>query len=192
MRGGVAIGTIGILRPEVGAFTDREIALLKTFADQAVIAIENVRLFSETKEALERQTATSEILRVISSSPTDVQPVLDAVAEHSARICGAMFTSVYRFDGELIHMGAHHNYPPAALQRSRQFFPTRPNRQLFSARAILERAVIHVPDVERDEHVAQDFLREVGFRSVLSVPMLRDGNPIGAITVWRAGSRPLH
>jgi GAF domain-containing protein len=142
-------------------------------------------------ESLEQQTATSEILRVISSSPTDVQPVLDAVAEHSTRLCGALFASVYQFDGELIHMGANYNYPPLALERSRQFFPTRPNRQLFTARAILERAVVHVPDVERDdEYAVQDFLREVGFRSVLSVPMLRDGNPIGAITVWRAEVGP--
>ena len=142
-------------------------------------------------ESLEREQATAEILRVISSSPTDVQPVLDAVAEHSARLCGALFASVYQFDGELIHRGANYNYPPLALERSRQFFPTRPNRQLFTARAILERAVVHVPDVQRDnEYAVPDFLREVGCRSVLSVPMLRDGNPIGAITVWRAEVGP--
>ena len=142
-------------------------------------------------EALEQQTATSEILRVISSSPTDVQPVLDAVAEHSARLCGALFASVYRFDGELIHMEAHHNYPPLALKRSRELFPARPDRQLFTARAILERGVVHVPDVDRDsEFVGHDFSRDVGFRSVLSVPMLRDSNPIGAITVWRAEVGP--
>jgi GAF domain-containing protein len=187
------VGQIGLSHRAVGAFTDGHVELLKTFADQAVIAIENVRLFTELQtrnrelsEALEQQTATGEILRVISSSPTDVQPILDTIAEHSARLCGALFSSVYRFDGELIHMGAHHNYPPLALERSNQFFPARPSRKFFTARAILERAVIHVPDVEQDrEYAVLDYLREIGFRSVLSVPMLRDGEPIGAITVWR-------
>ena len=194
LRAGVAIGAITIRRTKVRPFTPRQIALLKTFADQAAIAIENARLSealearnADLSEALEQQTATAEILGVISSSPTDVQPVLDAVAEYSSRLCGAMFSSVYRFDGELIHMEAHHNYPPLALQRSREFFPTRPHRQLFTGRAILERRFVHVPDVERDsEFAGHDFSDEVGFRSVLSVPMLKDGNPIGAITVWRA------
>jgi signal transduction histidine kinase len=204
LRGGTPIGALSIARVEPGLFPESQIALLQTFANQAVIAIENVRLFAELQEknralteahaqvteALEQQTATAEILRVISSSPTDAQPMLDAVAENSARLCGALFASVYQFDGELIHMGAHYNYPPLALERSRQFFPTRPNRQFFTARAILERAVVHVPDVRDDEYAVLDFLREVGFRSVLSVPMLREGNPIGAITVWRAAVGP--
>src|SRR5258705_10276296 len=121
-------------------FSDKQIAMLQTFADQAVIAIENVRLFKELQqknealteahaqvsEALEQQTATGEILNVIASSPTDVQPVFNAIAESSLRLCGALFSSVYRFDGELIHMVAHHNYPPAALELSRRVFPARP------------------------------------------------------------------
>src|SRR5215831_17501490 len=163
-REGVAIGVIVVARPQVGPFSEREVELLKTFASQAVIAIENVRLFKELEEknraltqahaqvseALEQQTATSEILRVISLSPTDVQPVFDAIAERSLRLCGGLFSSVYRFDGELIHMVAHHNYPPMALERSRQLFPTRPGRHLFTARAILERSVILIADVLSD------------------------------------------
>ena len=142
-------------------------------------------------EALEQQTATSEILRVISSSPTDLQPVLNTIAENSARLCDAVFSSVYRFDGELIHMEAHHNYSPRALEESRRLFPTQPTRGLFTGRAILERAVVNIADVERDpEHRAARIISDVDFRSVLSVPMLRNGDPIGAITVWRTTLGP--
>ena len=165
-----------------------QIKLLETFADQAVIAIENVRLFQELTEALEQQTATSDILAVISSAPTELQPVFDTIAQNSVKLCGALFGSVYRFDGELIHMVADCNYPPAALERSRQLFPTRPGRHLFTARAILDRSVIHVSDVANDpEHVASDI---TGFRSVLAVPMLRGTDPIGAITVWHSDVGP--
>ena len=195
---GRAVGALVVLRTTVRPFTTHQIALLKTFAEQAAIALENARLSrelearnSELTEALEQQTATADILGVISSSPTDVQPVLDAVAENSAKLCGALFSSVYLFDGELIDMRAQFNYPPLALERSRQFFPTPPHRRLFTGRAILDRAVIHVPDVQGDpEFAGQDFASEVGFRSVLSVPMLRDDRPIGAITVWRAEVGP--
>lgn len=204
LREGVSIGVITVRRKEVRPFTDKQIALLKTFADQAVIAIENVRLFkelkqktaelessnSELRETLEQQTATSEILSVISSSPTDVQPVFDAIAENSMRLCGALFSSVYRFDGELIHMVADRNYPSATLELSHRIFPTRPSRRLFTGRAILERAVVNVPDVQRDtewqgnSEEDRDIIRAAGFQSVLSVPMLRGESPIGAITVW--------
>jgi GAF domain-containing protein len=198
LRQGVALGSILIRRQEVRPFTDKQIALLQTFADQAVIAIENVRLFNELQsrnreltDALEQQTATAEILRVISSSPTDVQPVFDAIAESSARLCGALFSAVFQFDGELVHLRAPYNYPPAVLERLRQTFPVRPTRQLYAPRAILEQDVVHVPDVERDtEATNRDALREAGFRGVLSVPMLREGSPIGAITVWRAAAGP--
>jgi GAF domain-containing protein len=154
----------------------------------------------ELREALEQQTATSDILGVISSAPTDLQPVFDTIAKHSVKLCGALFSSVYRFDGELIHMVAHHNYPPIALERSLQLFPTRPGRHLFTARAILDRSVINVPDIANDsEHVAHsatakqilsDMAEEARFRSVLSVPMLLGSDPIGAITVWHADLGP--
>ena len=198
VRDDVALGVIVILRTTVRPFTAKQIALLKTFADQAAIAIENARLSQELQErnhalteALARETASSEILRVISGSPMELQPILDTIAADSVRLCGGLFSSVYRFDGDLIHMEAQYNYPLLALEQSRRFFPTRPTRGLFTARAILERAVIHVPDVEQDtEFQLPHFLHEVGFRSVLSVPMLREGQPIGAITVWRATLGP--
>jgi signal transduction histidine kinase len=171
------------------------VELLKTFADQAAIAIENVRLFTELQgknraltEALEQQTATGEVLRAISHSAMDAQPVFQTIAESAVRLSGALFGSVYRFDGELIHMTAHYNYPPVALEFSRRFFPAPASRQSFTGRAILERAVVHVPDVSEDVErlQARDLADAAGFRSVLSVPMLRDGAPIGAITVWRS------
>ncbi len=119
MRDGVALGAIGVTRGEPGSFGDEQIELLKTFADQAVIAIENVRLFTELQEknrdlttALDQQTATSEILRVISSSPTDVQPVFDTIAERAMRLCGAAYGTVHMFAGELIHLNALANVDP--------------------------------------------------------------------------------
>jgi GAF domain-containing protein len=108
MRAGLAIGTIHLRRVEAELFTDRQITLLKTFADQAVIAIENVRLFNETKEALEQQTATADILRVISSSPTDIQPVFEAIARSSVRLCKADYGSTNRLEGDVIHLVAQH------------------------------------------------------------------------------------
>src|SRR4029453_14383883 len=136
-----AIGAIGISRPTLGPFSDRQIALLQTFADQAVIAIKNVRLFNETKEALEQQTATSEILRVIASSPTDIQPVLDAVAESSARLCGASDALIRRVEGDVLRLAAH--YGP--LQGSAgQELPL--HRGSIQGRAVLDRQTIHVRD----------------------------------------------
>jgi GAF domain-containing protein/anti-sigma regulatory factor (Ser/Thr protein kinase) len=202
LREGEPIGLIHIRRLKVQPFTERQIKLVETFADQAVIAIENVRLFQELQlrnreltEALEQRTATGEILSVISSSPTDVQPVFSTIAESSMRLCGALFSSVYQFDGELIHMVAERNYPSIARELSERLFPSKPNRRLFTGRAILERAVVNVPDVQNDFewHSDSDKSRvshTAGFRSVLSVPMLRGESAVGAITVWHAEVGP--
>src|SRR5204862_4821290 len=108
---------------EVRHCTKSQIELLKTFADQAVIAIENVTLFNETKAALEQQTATSEILRVISRSQTDVQPVFDTIVVNAVNLCGARMGAVYRFDGALVHLVAHHNYPAEVREVLRQMHP---------------------------------------------------------------------
>ena len=104
LRDGTPIGLIGVTRRDPGAFTEHQVELLETFANQAVIAIENVRLFNETKEALEHQTATAEVLKVISESPTDVQPVFDAIAERAKTLCGAFTGGVRQFDGKLVHL----------------------------------------------------------------------------------------
>jgi two-component system, NtrC family, sensor kinase len=184
------LGAISLYRRDVRAFSEKEIALLQTFADQAVIAIENVRLFTQTKEALERQTATAEILRVISSSPTDLQPVFDVIVQSAVRLCDGLFAALFRFDGELIHFAGQHNITPEGLEETRRIFPMRPTRAVGSGRAILRRAVVHIPDVEVDPEFAQALRRAVGFRSGLWVPMMREGAPIGVIGVARAQPGP--
>src|SRR5262249_51410017 len=130
MRAGTAIGVISIRRTDVHPFTDRQIDLLKTFADQAVIAIENARLFEEVQartreltDALEQKTATSEILSVISSSPTDTQPVFSAIAKNAVQLCDAMFGAVFSYDGRLVHWVAGHQITEDALQLWRDEYP---------------------------------------------------------------------
>jgi GAF domain-containing protein len=171
-------------------FVDREVALLQTFADQAVIAVENVRLFNETKEALEQQTATAEILRAISSSPTDLQPVFEVIARSAARLCGGLFGAVDRFDGEFIHRAAQHNFGSEAQHVIQRIYPMRPSRRLAIARAILDSRVVHVPDVEADPEYDHEVTRAVGMRSTVAVPLLRRGSAIGAIGVARAEPTP--
>jgi two-component system, NtrC family, sensor kinase len=191
LRHGEAIGVIGVTRLEAGGFTDDEIALLKTFADQAVIAIENARLFSELEGRNRDLTATGEILRVISSSPTDVQPVFDTIVRSAVALCEGLFSTLFQFDGELLHILAVHNTTPEALEVLHSAYPARPTRALVAGRAILDRAVVHIPDIELDPEAQQRAIaRAVGWRSALIVPMLREGAPMGVITVGRAEAGP--
>src|SRR5205814_1210330 len=127
LRDAAPVGVIVVAWPDPGKTPKRQADLLKTFADQAAIAIENVRLFNETKESLERQTATSEVLRVISSSPTDVQPVLDSIAERAAILCRAKLGFVARYDGKLLHMAAFHGASGDALDTMRAMYPMDPS-----------------------------------------------------------------
>ncbi|HYT32458.1 MAG TPA: GAF domain-containing protein, partial [Thermoanaerobaculia bacterium] len=201
IREGEVIGAITVDRGESKPFLDKQIGLVKIFADQAVIAIENVRLFKELEEknlaltdahaqvteALEQQTATSEILRVISQSQTDVQPVFDTIVRSAVKLCDGLFSALFRFDGELIHLIAQHNFTLEALEAAHRVYPAPPTRALLTGRAILERAVAHIPDVEIDPELQYQALsRAIGFRSGLFVPMLREGTPIGVIMVARA------
>ena len=188
---GKCLGSIFVGRDYAGPFSDKEIALLKTFADQAAIAIENVRLFNETKEALEQQTATSEILGVISQSPTDVQPVFNTITQAAQRLCDATSANLFTFDGELIHLVAHArptSDPSDAVDLIglRTNFPRPPGRDLAAPRAVLTCSVVSIPDVLADaEYKFKDVAVAGGFRSVLAVPLIRDGAPIGAIVVGR-------
>src|SRR5215469_16290511 len=123
LRGGAGIGVVTIRRVEINPFTDKQIALLRTFTDQAVIAIENVRLFTELEGRNRDLTATGEILRVISQSPTDAQPVFDMIVRSAVRLCDGLYSFMGRFDGELIHFAAQHNYTSDALRTAQEIYP---------------------------------------------------------------------
>ncbi|HKW91815.1 MAG TPA: GAF domain-containing protein [Methylomirabilota bacterium] len=198
LKDGVPIGVIGCGRREVKPFTEAQIDLVKTFADQAVIAIENARLFTavagrnqELADALDRQTATAEILRLVSQSPTDSQPVFDMIAEHAMRLCDALHGGVMRYDGDLIHVAAHVEVTPGFTEALRRTYPIRPGRGTAAARAVLTRAPVQIPDVEADpEYVFTEAARVDGLRSALAVPMLRDQQVIGAIVVFKGDATP--
>jgi two-component system, NtrC family, sensor kinase len=138
-------------------------------------------------EALECQTATDEVLNVVSRSPTDVQPVFDMIAESAARLCEGQFCFVYRFDGQLLHFVAHHSLTPEVLEMNRRAYPAPPSRRSAAARAILERSLVQIPDINADPDYVLGAQAVVGgYRSVVGVPILRDGLPIGSIAVARA------
>ena len=193
LREGAPLGAIVIRRPEVHPFSDGQIALLKTFADQAVIAIENARLFDELQarnrdltEALEQQTATSEILRVISGSLTDLQPVLEAVVKRAAQLCDAEHVYVLLVDEQALRLAASSGSLPTAEIR-----PLR--RELVAGRAVVDRQIVHVEDVQvaLDEFpLAMSQSLGVATRTVLAIPLLREGVAIGVIQARRLEVRP--
>jgi GAF domain-containing protein/anti-sigma regulatory factor (Ser/Thr protein kinase) len=180
-----ALGAIVLRKMVVEPFTKKQIALVQTFADQAVIAIENVRLFNETKEALEQQTATAEILKVISGSQTDVQPVFDAIVRSAVRLCGGEHSVAARFDGEQLHALAFHGFSPGAMKVAARMFPMRPGMQNLTGRAVLKRDVVVIPDMLADPDYSHEFAMAGAWRSGFAVPMIRDGEIIGVIAVSR-------
>jgi GAF domain-containing protein/DNA-binding response OmpR family regulator len=189
LRDGSPIGVIVVRWNEPGPIPAVQEELIKTFADQAVIAIENVRLFNETRDALERQTATTEVLQVISESPTDVQPVFDFIAERAAHLTAAQYGWVVRFDGEWIHQASVFGVNPDGVEAARKAFPMRLSSGSIAARAIRDRAVVNTADLLADPEVTAEIkqlAQAAGYRSVLAVPMLRDQQVIGAIAVNRA------
>jgi GAF domain-containing protein len=187
MSNGVPIGLIGVTRTEPGSFADHHVQLLQTFADQAVIAIENTRLFNETREALERQTATADILKVIASSPSDVQPVFEAIAASANRLIGGLSTAVHSLVDDTLHLAAFTPTSPAGDAALQASFP-RPLSALPWGEKMRNGELVHVPDIEVEGAMLPD-LRDVarmrGFRSILRVPLLRDRAPIGFISVTR-------
>src|SRR6516165_6547056 len=178
LREGTLVGVILLFRRAARPFTEKQIELLTTFADQAVIAIENVRLFDAEKtrtreltESLEYQTATGDILRVISSSPIDVQPVFDTIAANAVRLSGATFSVVIRFDGEMMELVASHKLgDPTGIEALRRAFPRRPDPGGAADRALLNKAIAHIPDVLDDPNYTpfRELAQATGYRSIIS------------------------
>src|SRR5262249_22142236 len=192
-RDGTTIGIFSLGRREPNPFTRKQIDLMTTFADQAVIAIENVRLFEaeqqrtrELTESLEQQTATSAVLRVISSSPTDIQPVLEIIGERAEELCNAEISAVSIVDGELIRLASVHGLTEAGVEAARRAWPMRRTDETVTARAIRTRRVCLVADVLSDpQYQRKDTALVGGFRGCLGVPMIRDEQVVGAIFVAR-------
>jgi signal transduction histidine kinase len=207
LREGKPIGTIGVIRGRPGLFSDAQVELLKTFADQAVIAIENVRLFTELQEknqaltqayaqvseALEQQTATSEILRVISSSPTDVQPVFDAIARSAVRLLGGFSGVVTRVVGDHLHLAALTSTDPSGDAAQKASWPRPLTGTTLHSQVITALAPRFSTDIEADRSWTPTDLaraRTRGFRSIVIVPLLREGRAIGTMSVTRRSPGP--
>ena len=196
MREGVPVGVFSLTRQQVRLFTDKQIELVTTFADQAVIAIENVRLFDEvqarTEElsaSLRQQTATAEVLKTISRTAFDLQRVFDTLVENAVRLCEAERAFLFRFDGEFLRSVASYNVSPEL----RDFIdrnPIAPGRHSISARAALERRTVHVSDVQADPEYAYAVRDERPIRSTLAVPMLKGDALVGTITIYRLELKP--
>ena len=190
------IGTIVIYRQEVRPFTDKQIALVENFAAQAVIAIENARLLNELRqrttdlsESLEQQTATSEVLRVISSSPGELEPVFQAMLENAVRICEAKFGALYRIDGEKFHFAAEVGTPLEFVEHQRRRGPFQPSPGSQLERVLRTKQVSHTDDATV-EFASRPAATLAGARSTIAVPMLKDNVLIGAIFIYRTEVRP--
>ena len=190
LKEGELIGSINMYRQEVRRFTDKQIALVQNFAAQAVIAIENARLLNELRQrtndltvSLEQQTATSNVLDVISRSAFDLQAVFETVAESSVRLCGADRAFIYRFDGELLRMAVAFN-APQVLKDFLSQNPMRPGRYSGAARAALERRTTHIPDVLADPEYSYGSKDVEALRTVLSVPILKGNDLLGVVGIY--------
>ena len=196
IRGGKVIGALAAARRESKAFNDREVALIRAFANQAVIAIENVRQFNETKEALEQQTATSEVLKVISSSPGDLEPVFQAMLANATRLCEAKFGNLFLYDGEAFRTVALYGAPTAWAEARQQDPVIRPGPDTGLGRVAKTKQVVHFDDIRATPaYRAGDPVRVAladlaGARTYLCVPMLKEKELVGAITIYRQEVRP--
>src|SRR6516164_3351652 len=186
------IGTIAIYRQEVRSFTDKQTELVENFAAQAVIAIENARLLNELRESLEQKTATSEVLSVISSSPDNIQPVLEIIGERAEKLCDADVSVTSIVDGDLIRLSSVHGVTEAGVKAVRHAFPMRLTDETVTARAIRTRSVCHVADVLSDlKYPPKDAVHAAqvgGYHGCLGVPMVRDEQVVGAIFVAKKQS----
>ncbi len=199
------IGVFNVYREKVGFYSDKHVALVKNFASQAVIAIENTRLLNELRqrtadltESLDQQTATSQVLQVISSSPGDLEPVFASMLENAVRICDAKFGNIYRWEGDALHLVASHNTPPAFVQaRRRSPFHRAAASEPVISRLLATKAAVHVADaaaqpgyIDRSDYGAVLAVELGGVRTALAVPMLQENELIGSFTVYRQEVRP--
>ena len=183
---GAVEGAMAVWRTGGQLFDDRDLQFLAGLARQAMVALRNARLFNETKEALERQTATADILKVISGSHTDLQPVFEAIVRNAAALCGSLFANVLLFDGEWLHSRRAATRMPEFLTLMRNKFPMRPDATQVAGRVILGKSVVTVENVLDDPDYDQTLATVGRWRRMLSVPMLREGKMLGVIGVgWQ-------
>jgi len=191
LKEGELIGAIAIYRQEVRPFTDKQIALVQNFAAQAVIAIENARLLNELRESLDRQTATSDVLQVISSSPGELEPVFQSILANATRISSAGYGALTLCEGDAYRVVALHNPPPALAELRRREPIIRPGPASGLVRAVKTKQVVQIPDTTADQAYAErdpvrvELVELGGYRSMLSVPMLKHNEVIGVININR-------
>jgi two-component system, NtrC family, sensor kinase len=189
LKDNALVGAINILRQEVRPFTEKQIQLVQNFAAQAVIAIENARLLNELRESLQQQTATADVLKVISRSKFELKPIFDTLVEHAVKLCEAERAFLFRFDGALLRAAASCNASPE-LRDFVDNNPIAPGRHTISARAALERQTVHVADVQADPEYGYVVRDERPIRTTLSVPMLKGDDLVGTITIYRLELKP--